>query len=193
MKYANKKYRKRNKKRTPRYKRPSTDCHAFKRCSEIANLSSTTGAFTFTYTLADLPAYTEFTGLYDQYAITGVKLTFLAAANTAQPGTNTIPRLYITDDYDGGGPTTVQNFMERGVKPKLLRNTHTHFSRPRVAKEVYASAISTSYSVGKSGTFLDIANTTVEHNGTYCLLENATTGWSCKVIATFYLKFKGVR
>lgn len=175
--------------------------YKFKRTVDLGNITASAagdvlGALKFT--LADLPNYTEFTALYDQYKIYFVVLRFvpdqnMASANNAA-GTTT-PILYHVIDYDDA--TAPANKTDLFQYQNLKVRNFSRFSkitlRPHVAVAAYQGAF-TGYANFKS-LWLDAANTAVEHYGVkYCISQpsaNWVTSW--RLVATYYMAFKNVR
>lgn len=154
-----------------------------------------------TFTLQDVPNYTEFTALYDQYCIKGVKFTLMPRFNSALPapdvGTNVSsqpPQTWSVLDYDGGFPTT-QTAMLQYQNLKMLPGTkwHSRYVVPAAQVEIF-NGISTAYAPKKK-LYIDTANPDVKHYGATIMVPEVNTSssvtWDLKT--TYYLAFKNVR
>lgn len=98
---------------------------------------------TYTFQLDDLPSFADFTGLYDAYKITGVKLTFYpyfgsGSVFTAQGyGLGSAPtqlRIFSVIDVNGGiAPTTIDEMREyQNCKISQYTRGHKRFLRPKI-------------------------------------------------------------
>lgn len=196
-------YRKRYKYSIPRQVASlNNSVHTFVRGYLGTNLDTTTTNFAYEYTLGSVLNPTEFSALFDLYRIKKAVITFIPLQNNAETEvemgpiytTSTIPTLWITDDHDGSGPTTANEFLERGIKPISLKKPYSHTCYPRIAKTVYNTPTS-AYAMGKRNVWVNMADTSVPHYGTYCLLEDATAGsyWKCRVYVQLFFQCKGIR
>lgn len=170
--------------------------YRFTRSFNGAVLSATSTNFAFEYMLSQLPAYTEFTSLYDEYRIIGATLHFMSNVTNAPVGASAyIPRIWVANDLDANGPSTAVGFLERPdhVVKSFSRDFKYYCAYPRVAKEYYRSPTTSAYGAGGKGTWLDCAAPDVPHYGTYCLLEGVPAAWSGQVYCTLDVEFKGVR
>lgn len=176
--------------------------HAFVRGYEATALTDATTYFEFEYNLANIVAVTEFSNLFDLYRIKKAVVTFIPLQNTAEASVVTgpaykaaaIPTLWKVNDTDGDGPATALEFLERGSRPISLAKTVTHTCYPRIAKTVYNTPTS-AYGLGKKNVWINMADTSVPHYGTYCFLDNVTSGsyWNCKVYVQIFFECKGIR
>lgn len=170
-----------------------------KRSFDAASLTYTSTNFAFVYSLSLVPNYTEFTGLFDQYAICGAKITFVPQMNegyASSASTAIIPYVWGYHDRDGGGPTTEAEFLERGVtKPLLLNRTRSIYcSHPRSQNTLLNTGSTETHQMNKMNSWIDCATPAVPHYGSYFLLAPGTySGWTCKVFVTLYMKFRGLR
>lgn len=189
--------------------------HMFKRTTYLGNYTASISslgvpspvAASFSYTLAQLPNYTDFTGLFDQYKITGAKLTLTPALSEgiSSPlfGTNAAlgySRVHSVVDYDDASiPTSEDQLLEYGShKSTAPFKTHTRFIKPKVLQEVYRSAIATSYAP-RSGMYLDMTTPDVPHYGlkVWISAPNTSAGTAgsitYKAYLTLYFNCKNTR
>jgi len=113
-----------------------------------ADAWSTTG---YTFRLADLPSFTDFTNLFDSYKITGVKLTWfpryfggdtVGGATAGNPASGT-PHIWVLTDDDSDNPLTSKLAALQCDKARMIRNPWRPFSvfvRPKFTAEVRVSA-----------------------------------------------------
>lgn len=117
------------------------------------NLTDTFGQWYFG--LSDLPSYTEFTTLYDQYRINFIVLKFyprITQINLPQSSTTApvvkIPNMFMVVDHDGG--TTVTSFDQLLQYPKCkiapMNRGFTLKFRPASLSTMYADAVTSNYS-----------------------------------------------
>lgn len=151
------------------------------------------------FRLADLPSYTEFTQLYDQYCIKGVKFTLMPRFNSSSPSTNpVVPQTWTILDYDNGGADiTSQNQMLQYQNLKMVPGTNYHkrYIVPAVDSEIY-NGLLVSASAPKKKQWLDCNNASVDHFGVRVMIPavpvaSESVYWDLKV--KFYLAMKNVR
>lgn len=168
----------------------------FKRATyKINAITATSGGpsfVDFTFQLADVPNHTEFTALYDQYCIKGVKMEFIPRFNVANLG-DTIPELFSIVDYDGSAPSTEPGFLQY-QNLKMTRGTQIHkrYLKPAVLPQVF-QGVTTGYSI-KKNQWIDSADDALPHYGVSTWLPTSganNPSWDLKV--TYYLAFKNVR
>lgn len=195
---SKRRYKKKNKKLTMN-KQLNYNMHSFKRSWNIFTLSNTSSNFGGHVSLDQLINYTEFTALYDYYSIVGVKYVFIPQQNNLEQTTTgtQIPYLYHCVDKDGSGPTTESQFLERGKTPITLNRMRKFYLKyPKVRMSVDDGG--TSFPAMQSNTnkiqWIDAGSPSVDFYGMYFLVSGTrVAGWSCKVMATYYLRFKGPR
>lgn len=125
--------------------------HAFERtisgATDVKDWSALQN-YSFTFKLADLPDYTEFTNLFDAYRITSVKLKFIYSCTevTGPSSVNAMPQIFMVNDYDDATPlasyTAYQEYETFRIK--RLDKPFKTVCKPRVAMALYAGAF-TSY------------------------------------------------
>lgn len=155
----------------------------------------------YTFRLSDLPNYTEFTALYDQYKIEKVKLQFFPRFDTTLPSstgagfTNTL--LYNINSEDGTNRMTTEYdaLQAMSAKMRVTNDPFTIWVKPKFQVEV-ASSLSFSAAQPSTG-WLDCDNFGVQHVGHeiggYQMAAGAgqTNEWKC--YATYYVAFKDIK
>lgn len=145
-------------------------------------------SFAHMFTLGMLPDYAEFTTLFDQYKISGVKLriTPYSTAQMAQTGVGTANNQTLSvlmhsvldhDDYTApaAGTTGInalrqyrtyktRNFLARNGQPINI------WLRPRIATAAYGSGVFSSYANSKP-LWIDCDSINVEHYGIKYICE----------------------
>ena len=136
-----------------------SNVHAFKRKVVLGNVTAynnggvtTNAASAFSFKLSDLPQYTDFTALFDQYKITGVKLDFIPFADNvswevasngptvAAPGG---PLMIATDYDDVTLPASASEMLSRqNVKVIPVGRRHQMFLRPKIIASSNVSPLS---------------------------------------------------
>lgn len=178
----------------------SRGVYSFKRTFEGTPISSSNteqlGAYTFQF--AQLPNYTEFTTLFDQYKINAIRLRFVPNVSESSIGSSPIPDFHTVLDYTDGGAPASKNAMLEYPNWKMTRGTatHTRFFYPTSFVGVLpASGVLTAGDPKrKQWHASDLA--TVTHYGLKYCIDNASASpniitWS--VYATFYFQCKSVR
>lgn len=148
--YGRRPYRKRSTKRayrkrwsrSSRYKR-GQKIYLYKRLSgfyatiTVGSISPTLQAFEFR--LNQVPNYTEFTALYDQYKINAVKITFLpeqtqsVSLSTANNATGSARFFSVVDYNDSAAPSSIDQLREyQSCKFTSIFKPHKRYFKPRI-------------------------------------------------------------
>lgn len=153
------------------------------------------------FRLNDVINPTEFTQLYDQYKINGVKIYFDyspdvgSIANTSEVY---FPKLWMKRDYDDSGTPTLTQMTESNQSRCLRftsgRTTLSTFLRPSCLQEIYQSSVSTAFSP-LWRQWIDCGNPSVPHYGLKLLAQGlpSTNLGAITIRIKYYLSFKNVR
>lgn len=165
--------------------------------------ASAESSYSFTFSLAAIAGYTEFTTLFDQYKITGVKCIFLPRVdNNPNPdstsgvavGNPTTGLIYYTPDYDDANPAASAALSQyQGVRITRGDQPFSIFIRPRIAVAAYTGTgqIFTGY-MNTQG-WLDSASSGIPHYGLKLSWTQTTPQqMTYDVQAIYYVKFKNV-
>lgn len=156
------------------------------------------------FRLNDVVNPTEFTTLYDQYKIKGVKIYFDYSPDVAGQGGsgNSLiayyPKLWMKRDYDDSGTPTLTQMTEsnqtRCLRFNANRTTLSTFLRPSCLQELYQSSVSTAFSP-LWRQWIDCGNPSVPHYGLKLLAQGlpSTNLGAISVRVKYYLAFKNVR
>jgi len=164
-----------------------------------ATLASALGGNSVAYywTLDQLPGYTEYTSLFDQYRIKKVDV-LIQTKNPIGPGPYGYSpvRIMGVPDFDDSTPPSTESDIQQYQNLQVWRpNTDKKFTIiPRIAKAAYSGAF-TSYSNEAAG-WLDVASPSVRHYGLKLFITADTTAndrcyWN--VYSRVYLEFKSQR
>lgn len=162
----------------------------------------------YSFRLNNIPSYTEFTALFEQYKINAVKLTFIpefmgqldqnnAFISAANPGSYVAtPRVYTLIDKDGDPQISTENAMLENGAVRLITNPHKAFSiyvkKPCAQFEV-ATSLGFSGAAPKPSPWLDCDNYGVNHFGVGLgayVTGSITSLITYRVVATYYMQFK---
>lgn len=159
----------------------------------------------YQFKLSDCPNVSEFTALFDMYRITGVKITFYPTTQSVSisgggTAVNIVTPRFITaiDEDDSTAPSTQEELLQyQTCRITTVNKKHTIYFKPKVASEIYASAVSTAYGSPKT-MWLNLSNTNVPHFGLKWCMESAGStapagAFSYKVNVKYYLQFRSVR
>jgi len=167
------------------YNQPSKPNYTFTRISGATTYAcnDVTSAISFEFKLSDMPAYTEFTALFDKYRIDKAEVNFQLINNPNGPATlngntvtnacNFFPKLYYCRDYDDSSTVTLTQIKERsGTKMVVLEpNKIVRIKlKPAVAVQLYKTSTTTGYSP-KWGAFVDAAQPDVPHYGLKTVID----------------------
>lgn len=159
------------------------------------------------FRLNDVPGVTDFTSLFSEYCIAGVKLTFhlrrsVQTSNDSGTTNNlcTWPTFYFAIQTDGGRlvPTSINEMLEHSNLQRRLLNPEKPFSvfiRPRIAPlEFSSSATTISYASAKGPQWISTIYGDVYHYGLKWLIDEfVNTNNYLDVTTTYYVKFRGAR
>ncbi len=173
--------------------------HRISRVVELTQFQASAGGASqaaYTFQLSDLPSYTEFTALFDQYKFSEVEIRFLPVATVSSGlATAVSTQLYSTVDFDdgtAGSVSALQQYETCQVTPATQELTVR--LAPRVALAAYAGAF-TSYANVSS--WLDVGSPSVQHYGfkVACNTENivGATPQIWKVVCRYTIDFKSAR
>lgn len=189
--------------------------HSFKRTAYLGTSTATISAAgiatpiatAHSFQLNQLPGVAEFQSLFDQYKITGAKISYTPAASegilTPQASASAAlgySRVHSVIDYDdASAPTSEDQLLEYGShKSTAPFQTHTRYIKPKVLHEIYRSAVTTAYAP-RSSTYLDLTNADVPHYGVKVWVSAPNTFFgtantiSYKVYMTLYFTCKNTR
>jgi hypothetical protein len=179
---------------------PGYTAQTFVRTRDNGQLSfaAVDGGLGWDFALADVPDYSEFTTLYDAYTLDKVDITYVLENNT--PGQ--YPVLYHAPDYDDAGTpltvnsvTTHQNVRVHAFSENARSVTFSIV--PRCLAATYQPGVSSAYAWAKSGTIVDMANTTAKFYGAKTWLSHFnsidTPGARIRTILRYHMRFIGQR
>lgn len=179
--------------------------HYFRRKTNLGSIVSTglnTPTLTsFFFRLSDLPNVGEFTGLFDQFMITYVKLYFkLQQDPSAQTAANSFyPTLTYCPDYDDSDPPgSIQELREHG-RTKQVILTPDKFTivtvKPSVLGEMFRSSGNVTLAP-KWRQWVDCAHPDTRHYGLKYALDNSfniNPNYSIEVTAEYWFSCKECR
>lgn len=165
--------------------------HYFKRHVDRGTLTSDgtgTETFgTFTFTLQDVPGYTEFTNLYDSYKIVAVKIMFLPIYDNTNSGINYSifyeRMMSVIDFNDNTTPSSLSELREyRNCKVTPNNKIHKRYFYPKMLLDGIATV----------SPWLETSTTSTNYYGIKYGWEQATgeTASRWRVECVYYMKFK---
>lgn len=166
--------------------------------TETGNLGYMFGAG-MNFRLANVSGSADFTALYDQYRIAGVKVNIipLSSEATAQ-SSGFVPTLYWARDSDDSlPPATEPDLRERQdcKMARLTRPVSIYVKSPKASIDVVDTLGTSSPSMIRNG-WINCSNTLVQHNGLKLWFKNVdlrvqpTTVTGFRVETTYYLQFR---
>jgi len=156
-------------------------------------------AFAFQFTLNDVPNVSEFTVLYDSYCISKVIMICIPVGNTGitnATNNQTSTIAHVIDYDDANVPSTMNELMQYAAVKVRTCNTQFSISLiPRVAVEIYKTAVTTGYGVGPEKAWLDCANADIPHYGIKMVMTPGSAAFlsQYQVYFKYYLEFRGIR
>lgn len=133
-------YRRRNAKASSNihlFKRTKVDEHAITNAGFVAIKSDIADGTYNCFKLDELPNYTEFTALYDEYKICRIKCKFVFNRNTAEVASANaeLPQLITVNDYNDITPLAneAEALQYKTFKSVRMDKPITRYFRPKVA------------------------------------------------------------
>lgn len=187
--------------------------HMFKRTTRLTDITASITslgvqnnvATAYQFNLNQLPNVSEFTTLFDQYKITGAKITFVpggSVSNITPISGQVLPhsfgRVLSAIDYDDATAPPDENTMLQYQSLKITNPnaTHTRWIKPKVLAAIYQSAIATSYE-SRNAPFIDVGNPSVPHYGLKVWINAPVSPVAASitynVYVTLYFACKNVR
>lgn len=190
--------KKRRVRRTRRVPRPLGRSQRFLRTSYLGTIAPGASAPTYDaydFKLSDLPDYTEFTNLFDEYYIYKISLMFIPMRT--QLNTNpasTVPWFIYAVDKDDSAPVTSYDALLQYPAVKITQMTKKVYVtfRPRFSSVVYNTAVTSGY--GSRTGWLDCSNASIPHFGFKYGIDSATLNqYQYVVWCKYTILCRGVR
>jgi len=171
---------------------PYKAVHFFKRTANIGSgaMNTSAGAPTligFSFTLSQLPSYTEFQALYDDYMITGIKFTAIPYLQTDSNSVSGItsssnpPIFYVVDTNDGSAPGTLDTVLEyNDHKMSPVYQGFSIYFRPKFQDATQALR----------GGWISTSNPTLAYHGLKVAIPPTANANKFYVTITYYMRFK---
>lgn len=182
------------------------DVHYFKRHFAQISPGSFVGSGTYlpylnaySFNLAQLPNYTEYTALFDKFMISHIQLRFYLNIDPAAQSAvgASYPKLYYCNDHDDAVAPTTLNDLREHTKCKeavLYPNKCVKVNiKPAVLAEIYRSAGNVTWT-SKWRQFIDCAQPTTPHYGLKWGIDNFTnTNYTLNIEGTMWFACKDAR
>lgn len=198
------------KKRSNRYNAVATISSApitrlIRQKKQDLQLTNTPGGNGQAFQLSDLPGYSEFGYLFDEYRIDKISVTVFFSKDTATVAGSTwnaseLPMIYMAyDPDDSAAPSTAEELLEySNCKVARMDKPFTFTFEPSVLGAVYQTAIANGYGpIGKA--WIDIGSSGTKHYGLKWWYEpfNQGLGVSAPLgtvtfLWKYWLSFKGI-
>lgn len=154
------------------------------------------------FSLDQVPSPADFTALFDQYMITGVKVDFrLILDPSAQAfGSATYPNLYIRRDYDNTATETIQEIAQDNKSKRFIlrpNSVSSIYIKPALQAEYFNTATGLTDKSPVWNKWFDCGNTNMQHLGIKWAIDTMgillTPGNTMSIEYTYYLAFKNTR
>lgn len=204
-----KRYIKQGKKYMPM--RISSQIHRFKRTYEgTMDITDGAGIGNFAgngnnngcFMLEDLINYTEFTNLFQQYRIKGIKMTFMPLGNTSYIGNTSysLPQLgFVYDTDDANVLTTRSDYQQYNtLKEYRLDRPVRKWVVPKLSTSVYGG-VTPAYSQMSNKKWITTATTDAQYYGCKWFVDPIITGTGeqtllkLRIICTYYIECRDVK
>lgn len=167
----------------------------------MINLSSTS-AGVLTFSLNQVAGFTDFTTMFDQYQIAGVKCEFrlILDPSAQSPTSATYPNLYLRKDYDDTNTETIAQIAQDNRSKRFIlfpNKARSVYLKPAVQAEYFNQSTGLTIKSPQWNRWIDMTTDTYQHLGLkWCIdtmgvtLPNSST---MSIEYTYYLKMKGTR
>lgn len=163
---------------------------------------TTTPQGTIQFSLDQVPNPSEFTILFDQYMITGVKVDFrlILDPSAAAAGSATYPNLYVRRDYDNTAAETIAEIAQDNKAKRFIlspNKTRSIFIKPALQAEYFNTATGLTDKSPVWNRWFDCSNSAMQHLGIKWAIDTMgillTQGNTMDIEYTYYLAFKNTR
>lgn len=163
---------------------------------------TTTQQGNLTFELNQVPGVADFTALFDQYMIAGVKVDFrlILDPSAAAAGSATYPNLYVRRDYDNTTAETVSEIAQDNKSKRFIlqpNKTRSIFIKPAVQGEFFNVNNALTSTNPLWNKWIDCTNSNYAHLGIKWAVDTMgillTPGNTLDVEFTYYLKMKNTR
>jgi len=138
--------------------------------------------------LSDIPNYTNWTTIFDQYAIVCVVATVGAQFNSV---TATAPRMYTAIDHDDDNPDTISGLQQNPTcEESYIYQRQKRMIYPRVATGAYSGAFT---SFTNTRIWIDSGSPSVAHYGFKISCETDPSASVLHANFVYYVVFRNVR
>lgn len=171
------------------------------RTIERAAMQSQTSAgtgFAYSFQLSDLSNYAEFTGLFQEFRIVGIRFKIIPQMNNNPAGATTAgttaPGSYfvVFDPDDATNPATEDTMLEsEGCLIRPFYKPTTLFVKPMANPAYYDTAITTGYGMKYAPWLSTSFGSGINHYGIKVWLQQSVTNmYNIKIYATYYMQFR---
>lgn len=179
------------------WRQPKAKVHQFTRLiapNDIPKVAVDT-SFGASFRLSDLPDYSEFTALFDQYRVDWVDYVFICKQNGASPAW---PIIYFAEDHDDDTPPSLNEMWSKQDTQILQFGSNRTLLKlrvvPNTTRNVYQNGVLNGYERSPVGTWVDSATPSVPHYGIKYFVSNYNTvanpNATIQVIARYHISFK---
>ncbi len=151
----------------------------------------------YVFSLANLPSYTDLTGLFDAYRIRKINLYFTPAVDTCiDTSVWSDARLYVAVDFDGATTPTISDLAQMDTcQIHDARKAFMMSFQPRIALAAFNNSGSafTAYAEGPADSWVDCSNASTEHYGVYTGITAQSAITKIHVTGEYFVEFKRAR
>lgn len=178
---------------------------SYKTAGFVVQAGSGTSSGSFVATLSQLPNFTDFTNLYDQYCIKGYKIQLIPRGNNvdnaidqASPAVTGMTTLIgsVIDYTDSTNLTSFGDATQfESFKWTKGTSIHSRYIKPAVSRNVY-QGVTNAYNPSKN-VWLATSEPSVPHYGIKVIADNTMLAGNAEVVFdiqfTYYVGFKNVK
>jgi hypothetical protein len=175
-----------------RFRRTSTS-------ADVSQLAASDNSGGYAFVLSNVPGYTEYTALFDQYKIEMVRVIWRPRWNFSAIGsiaTDVNPLFISVIDYDDASTLTIAQSLEyQSYKETRFDQDHVRCIKPRIALGAYSGTFTSFANV--PAPWIDCASPSVQHYGIKFVVSGGALGQTALMTYSaeveYFVKFRQVR
>lgn len=142
----------------------------------VTSTSSAPGYYGFQFQFSDLPDYSSYGSVYDQYKIKEIELMVVPLSQLTTGSTSNYAMAYVVNDFDDSSPptSTSQLLSYQNVTILAPGQGHRRTFVPRVAEALYGGTSFNQYG-NKLAPWIDAASPGVLHYGVKITVTQSTS------------------
>lgn len=153
--------------------------------------------FSYIVKLNDLPDYSDFTNLFDQYKISGVKIEIIPRGNESSLSSSQSTQVMSVIDRNGlANPFTENQLLQyQSLRKTPLFRRHVRYYKPAVLTPALDYNATNPFPLSKVNQWISTENPDVDHYGLYGFVPDPgfEANITMDVYTTFYIALRAIK